>query len=573
MRPVLVAAALVATLSPSLARAEGLDVAQWLRRPGVKLLAVEFYATWCKPCMEAVPKWKALHERYKGDGLRLIVVATQDPQGGCVNPGWNPDAVVCDDEGQLAERFGANRLPTAFLWTWQGGLLVRQEHVDAVERAAEAWLKSTPRVDVGVTDLPRGSGISKSSLEQMVRARLRDEDKLVVVASDAERAQLDAIRRRSLSARYDQSSACEIGMELSANSLLQVSVTSGRRPLLRLGLLSAERGCLIGSAVVDWSASKPAVAVAEGVAELMSKLRSEPRMPWLADASGKTTKALSSYEKMARELEAAKARTKRLEDAWRVVKDFAGTRSIAVERRVAAVEGFLADFDRDNPHEAEARALIRTLRPAPPPPPVARRDPPPSGAGFDRDGDGIVDQADRCPTEPEDHDGFEDADGCPDPDNDRDGFSDAVDKCPGEPETKNGFEDDDGCPDEAPRRVVVQEKRLAITEKIQFAQGRATILTKSFAKLNEIARLLQTHEEIELLQVEGHTDSHGSAKHNLRLSEQRAASVVEYLVRRGVNRKRLVAVGYGEERPIDSNRTAEGRERNRRIEFIVKKQR
>ncbi len=82
----------LALLSPSTAEASGLDVAKWLRRPGVKLLAVEFYATWCKPCMEAVPKWKALHERYKKDGLRLVVVATQDPQGGCVNPGGSPSA-------------------------------------------------------------------------------------------------------------------------------------------------------------------------------------------------------------------------------------------------------------------------------------------------------------------------------------------------------------------------------------------------------------------------------------------------------------------------------------------------
>jgi outer membrane protein OmpA-like peptidoglycan-associated protein len=65
----------------------------------------------------------------------------------------------------------------------------------------------------------------------------------------------------------------------------------------------------------------------------------------------------------------------------------------------------------------------------------------------DRDGDGIKDDVDKCPDDPEDLDDFEDADGCPDPDNDRDGILDKNDKCPNEPETKNGFEDDDGCPD------------------------------------------------------------------------------------------------------------------------------
>ncbi|MDB4969127.1 MAG: OmpA/MotB domain protein [Myxococcales bacterium] len=65
----------------------------------------------------------------------------------------------------------------------------------------------------------------------------------------------------------------------------------------------------------------------------------------------------------------------------------------------------------------------------------------------DRDGDGIKDDVDKCPDDPEDFDDFEDEDGCPDPDNDRDGIPDREDKCPNEPETKNGFEDEDGCPD------------------------------------------------------------------------------------------------------------------------------
>jgi OOP family OmpA-OmpF porin len=75
---------------------------------------------------------------------------------------------------------------------------------------------------------------------------------------------------------------------------------------------------------------------------------------------------------------------------------------------------------------------------------------PPTNFGcpvLDRDGDGILDKDDKCPDEPEDKDGFEDEDGCPDLDNDRDGIPDAQDKCPNEPEDKDGFEDEDGCPD------------------------------------------------------------------------------------------------------------------------------
>jgi hypothetical protein len=74
----------------------------------------------------------------------------------------------------------------------------------------------------------------------------------------------------------------------------------------------------------------------------------------------------------------------------------------------------------------------------------------PEANGGDRDGDGIADSRDRCPDDPEDRDGFQDEDGCPDPDNDRDGIPDVRDKCPNEPETYNGFQDDDGCPDRRP---------------------------------------------------------------------------------------------------------------------------
>jgi PEGA domain-containing protein len=71
----------------------------------------------------------------------------------------------------------------------------------------------------------------------------------------------------------------------------------------------------------------------------------------------------------------------------------------------------------------------------------------PAFAANDRDRDGISDANDRCPDEPEDRDGFQDADGCPDPDNDADGVADVTDKCPNEPEDRDGFQDDDGCPD------------------------------------------------------------------------------------------------------------------------------
>jgi hypothetical protein len=72
---------------------------------------------------------------------------------------------------------------------------------------------------------------------------------------------------------------------------------------------------------------------------------------------------------------------------------------------------------------------------------------PRAGSGSDSDGDGIVDDDDKCPSDPEDFDSFEDSDGCPDPDNDRDGILDVDDMCPNNAENANGKADDDGCPD------------------------------------------------------------------------------------------------------------------------------
>jgi large repetitive protein len=80
--------------------------------------------------------------------------------------------------------------------------------------------------------------------------------------------------------------------------------------------------------------------------------------------------------------------------------------------------------------------------------PPSKQPPQPAPSGRpDLDGDGLPDDVDKCPTEPEDVDSFQDQDGCPEIDNDRDGIVDAQDKCPDDPETMNGFQDQDGCPD------------------------------------------------------------------------------------------------------------------------------
>lgn len=191
----------------------------------------------------------------------------------------------------------------------------------------------------------------------------------------------------------------------------------------------------------------------------------------------------------------------------------------------------------------------------------------------DMDGDGYVDDEDGCPQEPEDFDTFEDEDGCPDLDNDFDGLPDTLDDCPFDPETMNGFEDEDGCPDTTPPRVVVELKKIRITEKIFFEVNKDVIEAVSFELLDEVANVIKDHPHIEKIQIGGHTDSDGSEGYNQKLSQKRAIAVKTYLVEAGVEEGRLDAVGFGEAEPVDTNKTVEGRANNRRVEFLILEQR
>lgn len=216
---------------------------------------------------------------------------------------------------------------------------------------------------------------------------------------------------------------------------------------------------------------------------------------------------------------------------------------------------------------------------------------------IDNDNDNVNDDRDQCPNEPEDIDDFDDEDGCPDVDNDddgvldaddacptqsgppdndgcpsndadEDGISDDNDRCPGTAETVNGYLDDDGCPDSPPSRVTVTRTRVEIQDTIEFASGSDTLLASANSLLDEVVKVLDDAPHISL-RIEGHTDSDGSDDFNLQLSKDRAASVRQYLVDHGVNATRLTSEGYGETKPIDTNRTSSGRAKNRRVEFHI----
>jgi OOP family OmpA-OmpF porin len=183
----------------------------------------------------------------------------------------------------------------------------------------------------------------------------------------------------------------------------------------------------------------------------------------------------------------------------------------------------------------------------------------------DRDGDGIPDQYDKCPDVPEDKDGIDDGDGCPEDDADHDGIPDTTDACPKEPGQPNADPKKNGCP----TFIKMEGTVVHVLQQVHFAYNSATILPDSFPMLQEIANLLKANPNIKRMSIEGHTDDRGPPDYNLTLSQKRAASVMTWLLQHGVEQQRLESHGYGEEKPIADNNTDAGRTANRRVEFKI----
>ncbi len=187
----------------------------------------------------------------------------------------------------------------------------------------------------------------------------------------------------------------------------------------------------------------------------------------------------------------------------------------------------------------------------PPPPP-------------DRDHDGIPDNVDACPDTPGVPSDDPKKNGCP-KDTDGDGVPDSEDNCP----TVPGPASNHGCPVTKKQLVVLRVDKIEILQKVFFKTAKATIQKRSFELLNQVAEVLKSHPDIAHIQVEGHTDTVGRPAKNQALSQARAESVKAYLVKQGVDEDRLVAKGFGQDKPIETNSTAVGRAANRRVEFNI----
>jgi OOP family OmpA-OmpF porin len=243
------------------------------------------------------------------------------------------------------------------------------------------------------------------------------------------------------------------------------------------------------------------------------------------------------------------------------------------------------------PQDSDHDGFLDPKDACPAAPGVAPNGCPAPAAPVDTDKDGIPDPNDACPTQPEDGaqpaptdgcpnpdpdgDGFLGAgdkcptekgvapDGCPVKDKDGDGIPDDADKCPDQLETANGFQDADGCPDELPKEVA---KFAGVIKGIEFDFGKATIRKESNKVLDDAVKVLKQYPELRIM-ISGHTDNVGEATKNIELSQQRAASVKDYLVGKGIEAGRIETRGAGPNEPVADNATDKGRQQNRRIEF------
>ena len=169
----------------------------------------------------------------------------------------------------------------------------------------------------------------------------------------------------------------------------------------------------------------------------------------------------------------------------------------------------------------------------------------------DADKDGINDETDKCPTA----EGLSRYEGCPIPDTDKDGVNDEQDKCPSIP----GIMGNNGCAD-------LQPLANEISSQLKFESGKVNLRKKIYIGVDSLVVFMQENPNASLF-ISGHTDNTGTLKINQKLSLQRAMVVSNYLIKKGIDKKRISQKGFADTRPIADNKTLKGRALNRRVDI------
>jgi OOP family OmpA-OmpF porin len=187
-----------------------------------------------------------------------------------------------------------------------------------------------------------------------------------------------------------------------------------------------------------------------------------------------------------------------------------------------------------------------------------------SGCPTDSDGDGVYDGIDVCMSTPAG--AMVDGSGCP-TDTDGDGILDGMDNCPNS--AAGARVDDSGCEISAMEYEMLDTGRVRVNGG-EFASGKAEQHTTSYSVVDEAGEVLSRWSQL-TVEIGGHTDSKGKASSNRSLSERRAQAVADYILWRfpQVSSNQIRVRGYGEEQPVSTNSTVEGRQKNRRVELLV----
>ena len=184
---------------------------------------------------------------------------------------------------------------------------------------------------------------------------------------------------------------------------------------------------------------------------------------------------------------------------------------------------------------------------------------------LDSDGDGIPDSQDACPSLTGVASSDPGKNGCP-ADTDSDKILDPVDACPKDPGNPSTDPKKNGCPE-----VQVTETEIVINGRIEFDSAKSSIRRESDALIDKVANIMREHAEMELIEVQGHTDDVGGKGPNKQLSKERAQSVAAALTKLGIDKKRLTSKGFGQDVPLVANDSDERRQQNRRVEFKILK--
>jgi outer membrane protein OmpA-like peptidoglycan-associated protein len=159
----------------------------------------------------------------------------------------------------------------------------------------------------------------------------------------------------------------------------------------------------------------------------------------------------------------------------------------------------------------------------------------------------------------------------PDLDSDNDLIRDKDDRCPDDMEDYDGEEDEDGCPEPSRERIVDVGSELVTLQPIEFEFDKDILRDSAYPILDEVVKAFINNPDIQLVEVQGHTDEQGNDTYNLDLSIRRAATVMRYLRDQGVEGVRLTSNGYGETKPVDRRHTQDAYKVNRRVQFVIQK--